>query len=558
MGSGYVSILLPVRDEQADLVACLASLANQTYPKDRFEVLIADASDTPLSSSIIPAGLDARIIPNPERVMSRGLNLVARQARGQWLAIVSAHSWLPPDYLDVMVAAARATGAANIGARIRKEGRTSWGRAIAAATSSRIGVGGGVQHHGSRPGPTDSAFPGFIDHAAFSAVGGFDPALACNEDDEFNARLRAAGHVVWFEPCVEVAYRPRETLAGLARQYFRYGRWKVAVARTGVPDYVRVRHVVPSAVVVAAIALPLAALRRPAAKIPLAVAASAYLTLTVAEARRLGPRYRAAPWRVASAFPIVHAGYGLGFLRGLLDRGMPDEAGDRRRAADHAAAAAAHGAAITYRAMTGSDAPGAARLHEVAFADYFLSHMGTGFLEIFYREFVGRPGNYGVVAIADGIVIGAVVGSSDLARFFTGLYRGHFVALGSRFVLRLVADGYVRRHAAARLPHLVKALESRIGTRSAHAPDPDAWPSAQLLSIGIHPAFRGRGIADELTERFLGLLADDDIEAVGLSVRNDNAGAIAFYDRTGWRRQRTDATTMTFWRPIPTPIDRTS
>jgi succinoglycan biosynthesis protein ExoA len=546
----YVSILLPVRGEQEDLVACLESLAAQTYPRDRFEVLIADASDTPIQAGIIPAGVNASIIPNPERLMSRGLNLVAGQARGDYLAIVSAHSWLPPDYLEQMAATAAATGAANVGTRILKVARTDWGRAIAAATTSPLGVGGSIQHHGSAAGEADSAFPGFIERAAFERVGGFNPDLACNEDDEFNARVRASGRAIWFEPAVEVAYRPRETLTGAFRQYFRYGRWKVAVARTGVPGYLRLRHAVPALALGAGLALSMATLWRRVLGIPLAAAGIAYLALALAEGRRLAPAHGARPWRAAMAFPFIHAGYGLGFMRGLLDRGMPREGG-AADAATESRPASVPDAPIEYRALTLADVAGAARLHREVFADYFLGHMGQRFLELFYAEFAGRPGNYGFVALSGEHVVGVVVGSSDLGTFFPDFYRRHFIELAVRVLVQLVRDDYVRAHVAARIPHVAMAVRSRLGSGAgAAAPDPDAWPPAQLLSIGVAAPYRGLGIAEALTERFCAGLAADGVDAVGLSVLNGNARAISFYGKSGWRLRTADDTSMTFWRPL--------
>jgi cellulose synthase/poly-beta-1,6-N-acetylglucosamine synthase-like glycosyltransferase len=320
-----ISVLLPVRGESGELAECLASLARQTYPRDRFEVLVADASDAPIDPSILPAGLNGHIYPNPARVMSPGLNMLAGHARGNYLSIVSAHSYLPDGYFERMVETARTTGAANVGTRILKVARSEWGRAIAAATSSPFGVGSSVQHHSATAGPADSAFPGFIDRVMFDKLGGFNTALACNEDDEFNARLRAAGGIVWYEPAVEVAYRPRETLGGLFRQQYRYGRWKVAVARLGVPDYLRIRHAIPSLVVVGSVlGLIASAVWHPLA-IPTGLAALAYCGLALFEGRRMSRRYGAGWVRTAVVFPVVHAGYGLGFLRGLLDRGLPRE-----------------------------------------------------------------------------------------------------------------------------------------------------------------------------------------------------------------------------------------
>ena len=39
----------------------------------------------------------------------------------------------------------------------------------------------------------------------------------------------------------------------------------------------------------------------------------------------MGRRYGSNALRTALVFPVVHAAYGLGFLRGLLDRGLPKE-----------------------------------------------------------------------------------------------------------------------------------------------------------------------------------------------------------------------------------------
>jgi GT2 family glycosyltransferase len=321
----FVSVLLPVRGETAELAECLASLARQTYPRDRFEVLIADASDTPIDPAVVPAGLDAHVYSNPARVMSPGLNMLATHARGDYLSIVSAHSYLPEGYFEHMVDTAAATGAANVGTRVLKVARSPWGLAIAAATSSPFGVGSSVQHHGTQAEPADSAFPGFIARPMFEKLGGFNTALACNEDDEFNARVRAAGGLVWYEPAVEVAYRPRETLAGVFRQHYRYGRWKIAVARLGVPGYLRARHAIPSAVVVGAVAGPVLSIVWLLFAVPTVAAGLAYCALALEEGRRMGRHYGSNPLRTAVVFPVVHAAYGLGFLRGLLDRGLPKE-----------------------------------------------------------------------------------------------------------------------------------------------------------------------------------------------------------------------------------------
>ena len=61
------------------------------------------------------------------------------------------------------------------------------------------------------------------------------------EDWELNYRIRAAGHLIWFTPELRVTYRPRANLGALAKQHFRYGRWRRVVARR-YPETVNPRY----------------------------------------------------------------------------------------------------------------------------------------------------------------------------------------------------------------------------------------------------------------------------------------------------------------------------
>ncbi|HAF09088.1 MAG TPA: hypothetical protein DCK98_03275 [Chloroflexi bacterium] len=324
----FVSVLLPVRNETVDLAECLASLAEQTYPAEFTEIIIADASDSPLDPIHLQAGpRRVSVLRNERIIMAPGLNMAAERARGDYLAIVSAHSVLPRDYIERMVDAAGRTGAANVGGRYVKAGRSAWGKAVAAASSSPLAVGDAAQHFGSRPRTLDSAFPGFIARRAFDRIGGFNPHLACNEDDEFNARLRASGEVVWYEPSVEVLYRSRESLRGLWRQYYRYGRWKLAIARMGVRGYLRWHHYVPALALALAAATPLLAWLSPYLAAPILILGVTYLILSFAEAWRLSGLHDASVLRAWLVFPILHGAYGMGFLRGAFDAALPTERG---------------------------------------------------------------------------------------------------------------------------------------------------------------------------------------------------------------------------------------
>src|SRR5207248_2191311 len=119
------------------------------------------------------------------------------------------HALIPPGYLRQAVATLQETGADNVGGIMAAEGVTPFEQAVAWAMTSPAGVGGARFHTGGRAGPADSVYLGVYRRTALGQVGG----------------------LIWFQPGLRVTYRPRATLAALAKQYFHYGRWRRVVAR---------------------------------------------------------------------------------------------------------------------------------------------------------------------------------------------------------------------------------------------------------------------------------------------------------------------------------------
>jgi succinoglycan biosynthesis protein ExoA len=111
------------------------------------------------------------------------------------------------------------------------EGVTPFQQAVAWAMTSPYGVGAAKNHTGGQPGPAETAYMGVFRREAVEQVGGFNEKFEIAEDWELNHRIRQAGGLIWFQPNLRVTYRPRATVGALGIQYFRYGRWRRAIAR---------------------------------------------------------------------------------------------------------------------------------------------------------------------------------------------------------------------------------------------------------------------------------------------------------------------------------------
>ncbi len=163
-----------------------------------------------------------------------------------------------------------------VGGPLETVGESLTARAIAAAMSSRFGVGGSAfRLADSETQFTDTvAFPAY-QRAVIDAAGPFDEELVRNQDDEYNYRLRKLGVKILLARDVRSQYFSRATLTKLWSQYFQYGYWKVRVMQKH-PRQMQLRQFVPPLFVITLIAFLLLSPFVPVAGTLLALLASVY------------------------------------------------------------------------------------------------------------------------------------------------------------------------------------------------------------------------------------------------------------------------------------------
>lgn len=312
-----VSVIIPARDAADHIAAAVNSALDQ--PEVDEVVVAAGDPDTRWAVSAID---DPRVraVPNPQGTTPAALNRALRESGGSIVVRCDAHSVLPPGYVARALATMEQTGAVNVGGRQAPRGDTLFGKAVALAMVSPIGAGDARHRIGGAAGPVDTVYLGTFRREAIEAVGGFDESLERNQDYELNWRLRQRGGRVWFDPALEVTYRPRATPRRLWRQYFEYGYWKrVMLARH--PESLRWRQLAAPALVAGLAASPLLGLIRPWAT---ALIPGGYLAVTVGAAivdliRSRQPAALIEPL----ALWVMHLAWGTGFIAAQLGGRRP-------------------------------------------------------------------------------------------------------------------------------------------------------------------------------------------------------------------------------------------
>lgn len=100
-----VSFIMPTLNAGAILDNCLASIARQTYPRDRYEIILADAHSTD-STREIAKKYGAIVLDDDGKNMEEGKRLALGRASGEFIVFVDADNEIThPDYIELAVKA---------------------------------------------------------------------------------------------------------------------------------------------------------------------------------------------------------------------------------------------------------------------------------------------------------------------------------------------------------------------------------------------------------------------------------------------------------------------
>lgn len=343
-GLPFISVVIPVRNEAAHIGKVLEQLLAQEYPRDRYEIIVADGGSTDGTPAVVErcaamTPVLIRRLPNPQRLSSAGRNVGIRNARGDVVVFVDGHCHIPSRTWLADTAAVFAETGADCLCRpqpLNFPGNTWFQQLAADVRASALGHGTDSTIYGlNYAGPVNPSSSGAIyRREVLERVGLYDESFDACEDVEFNHRVHRVAKS-WLDPRLAVYYQPRGSLIGLWKQMRRYGRGRFRLVRKH-PDAFSISQLVPAGLWLWILVAGVAALSWPLARWLLAASAGLYLgavlisSLTVS----LGRGWRQwlmAPW----VYFAVHFGLGAGFWEELLRAPFA-----RRRAADVVSAAA--------------------------------------------------------------------------------------------------------------------------------------------------------------------------------------------------------------------------
>jgi succinoglycan biosynthesis protein ExoA len=323
----FVTIVMPVLNEENFISEVLGELLGQVYPRDRYEIIVADGGSNDLTRQIVDNIAKEHpqviLVDNPGRLPSSGRNVGFKNGRGDYFLIVDAHCRIDNDrLLKNLVDCFERTGADCL---CRPQpfiipDRPTMQSAIGLARTSRLGHSANSFIHSSEEGWVSPVSAGCAYRRdVFARVGFVDETFDACEDVEFNYRVERAGLRSFFSPSIAVWYYPRENLGGLWRQLLRYGEGRIRFVWKH-PESLTIDMLLPVFFVLGVMSGPLIKFLSVKLFYLYAGFLGLYMGLLCFESfRKCSGNATLAP-KMISAFLVVHFALAIGMIRGLSSK----------------------------------------------------------------------------------------------------------------------------------------------------------------------------------------------------------------------------------------------
>lgn len=244
-----VSIVCTTYNEEKLISKTLESFLSQELNGIEAEILVVDGMSEDRTREIVKSYSEKypriKLLDNPERKNPYGRNKGIKEAQGNFIALLGAHTIYDSDYLKVCVAEIERTESIGAGGKVVTEidNNSVGGQLCELILSSKFGVSE-KSFRTVKEGYTSMINYPVFKKAVFDAVGFYDTSLHRNQDNDFNTRVITKGFKLYNTWKTGCKYYPSDTLKGTFSYAYKNGFWN-AKSMIHKPESMMVHHYVP-------------------------------------------------------------------------------------------------------------------------------------------------------------------------------------------------------------------------------------------------------------------------------------------------------------------------
>jgi len=228
--SDLISIIAPIRNEEAIIEEVLYSLKQQSLPTSiQLELILIDGMSDDNTLDIINKfkkanlDIDIKILRNKKKYIPYALNIGLKESTGRYICRMDTHTVYPQDYIKNCYEVMMKTDADNVGGYIitKKFNNSLEANIVQSVVTHKFGVGNSGFRVGREDGLVDTIPYGFFKRSVFDKVGIFNEKLIRAQDYEMNRRIIKEGGKIWFSNKIYCTnYNQKSFIAFLKKQFF--------------------------------------------------------------------------------------------------------------------------------------------------------------------------------------------------------------------------------------------------------------------------------------------------------------------------------------------------
>lgn len=319
-----VSVIVGLLNEEKFLPRLIEDFKKQTYDHDEIELIFIDGMSKDSSWKILEDFknsnhdfYDVVLLKNPKVILSAGMNVGIKAARGECILKVDCHSHITDNFIENNVKIIEEGEDVCGGPRPNIiENADNFSKTLLLVEENMFGSGIADYRKKTTKKYVSSVFQGMYKKSIFDKIGLLDEKVGRVEDNELHYRIRKNGYKIRYSNDILSYQYTRPTLKRMLKQKYSNGYWIGKVSHI-YPKAFSIFHFVPLAFVLAII---FSLCMIPITSIFIILLSSVYFlfTILITIMTIINNKFNITILLMPIILFLIHVYYGVGTLVGLI------------------------------------------------------------------------------------------------------------------------------------------------------------------------------------------------------------------------------------------------
>ena len=319
-----VSVVVGLLNEEKFLPRLIEDFKKQTYNHNEIELIFIDGMSKDDSWKILEDFknsnhdfYDVVLLKNPKVILSAGMNVGIKAARGECILKVDCHSHITDNFIENNVKIIEEGEDVCGGPRPNIiENADNFSKTLLLVEENMFGSGIADYRKKTTKKYVSSVFQGMYKKSIFDKIGSLDEKVGRVEDNELHYRIRKNGYKIRYSNDILSYQYTRPTLKRMLKQKYSNGYWIGKVSHV-YPKAFSIFHFVPLAFVLAII---FSLCMIPITSIFIILLSSVYFlfTILITIMTIINNKFNITILLMPIILFLIHVYYGVGTLVGLI------------------------------------------------------------------------------------------------------------------------------------------------------------------------------------------------------------------------------------------------